>query len=85
MVATMRITLDRVIVAERQPPKGIVKTSSQASRGKASAGFTVEERAAMRERVREVRAEGGGRRAEGGARRGRGRHSRRERRACDDR
>lgn len=50
---------DRVIVAEMQPPKGRVKTSGQATRGKASAGFTVEERAAMRERAREVKAERG--------------------------
>jgi len=50
-------------MAERKPAKKATKPAAKRAAGKASKGFTAEERAAMRERVREMKAEGS--RAEG--------------------
>jgi uncharacterized protein YdhG (YjbR/CyaY superfamily) len=43
-------------MAERKPAKKGTQKSAKRTTGKASKGFTVEERAAMRERVRELKA-----------------------------
>src|SRR6476659_116848 len=43
-------------MAERKPAKKGMKTSAPTGTGKASAGFTPEERAAMRERAQELKA-----------------------------
>ena len=43
-------------MAERKPAKKGTKTSATTAAGKTSEGFTVEERAAMRERARELKA-----------------------------
>ena len=44
-------------MAERKPAKKGAKTSATTATGKASQGFTAEERAAMKERARELKAE----------------------------
>ena len=44
-------------MAERKPAKKSTKTSATTATGKASRGFTDEERAAMKERAQELRAE----------------------------
>ena len=44
-------------MAERKPAKKGTKTSATTATGKASQGFTDEERAAMRERAKELKAE----------------------------
>jgi hypothetical protein len=43
-------------MAERKPAKKGTKTSATTATGKASQGFTDEERAAMRERAQELKA-----------------------------
>ncbi len=43
-------------MAEKRPTKGAKGTSPKDNGGKASAGFTAEEKAAMRERAREMKA-----------------------------
>jgi len=50
-------------MAERKPAKKGAQQSAKRTTGKASKGFTAEERAAMKERAQELKAEG--RRAEG--------------------
>ena len=45
-------------MAERKPAKSGTQQSAKSTAGKASQGFTDEERAAMRERAREVKAAG---------------------------
>jgi uncharacterized protein YdhG (YjbR/CyaY superfamily) len=45
-------------MAERKPAKKATKQSAKRTTGKASKGFTDEERAAMRERVKELKATG---------------------------
>jgi uncharacterized protein YdhG (YjbR/CyaY superfamily) len=45
-------------VAETKPAKKATRQSAKKTTGKASKGFTAEERAAMRERARELKAEG---------------------------
>jgi len=44
-------------MAERKPAKKGTKTSATSATGKTSMGFTAEERAAMKERARELKAE----------------------------
>jgi uncharacterized protein YdhG (YjbR/CyaY superfamily) len=44
-------------MAEKQATKKVTRRSASSARGKASAGFTAEEKAAMRERVKELKAE----------------------------
>jgi uncharacterized protein YdhG (YjbR/CyaY superfamily) len=46
-------------MAERKPPKKATQKSARRTTGKASKGFTAEERAAMRERARELKAAAG--------------------------
>jgi uncharacterized protein YdhG (YjbR/CyaY superfamily) len=46
-------------MAERKPPKKATQKSARRTTGKASRGFTAEERAAMRERARELKAAAG--------------------------
>jgi uncharacterized protein YdhG (YjbR/CyaY superfamily) len=46
-------------MAERKPPKKAAQKSARRTTGKASKGFTAEERAAMRERARELKAAAG--------------------------
>lgn len=43
-------------MAEKQATKKVTRKSPRSSRGKASEGFTAEEKAAMRERVKELKA-----------------------------
>ena len=50
-------------MAERQPTRKGTQRSAKRTTGKAAKGFTAEERAAMRERARELKAEGRGPRA----------------------
>jgi uncharacterized protein YdhG (YjbR/CyaY superfamily) len=45
-------------VAETKPAKKATRQAAKKTTGKASKGFTAEERAAMRERARELKAEG---------------------------
>ena len=51
------------VLAERKPAKKATQRSAKRTTGKASAGFTAAERAAMKERAQELKAERGGRRA----------------------
>jgi uncharacterized protein YdhG (YjbR/CyaY superfamily) len=44
-------------MAERKPAKKATQTSAKSTTGKASKGFTAEERAAMKERAQELKAE----------------------------
>jgi len=46
-------------MAERKPAKKATQTSAKSTTGKASKGFTAEERAAMKERAQELKAEAG--------------------------
>jgi uncharacterized protein YdhG (YjbR/CyaY superfamily) len=43
-------------MAEKQATKKVTRRSASSTRGKASAGFTAEEKAAMRERAKELKA-----------------------------
>ena len=52
-------------MAERKPAKKATQRSAKRSTGKASKGFTDEERAAMRERAQELKASARGSKADG--------------------